>query len=137
MKTKKEHVVPLSRRALEILQWMADRRHNDRVFPGRNFGGTMDSDALRNLLPKGTALLPPGSALWGRRKGPSLHGMRSAFMDWCGDNETIEVPMEVAERALSHAIGGQNFRSYRRGTALEKRRILMQQWADFLGGVPA
>jgi integrase len=56
----------------------------------------------------------------------TVHGFRSAFRDWAG-NET-HFPREVAEAALAHVIGDAAERAYRRGDALEKRRA----WADFL-----
>ena len=61
--------------------------------------------------------------------GSTVHGFRSAFRDWCG-NET-SFPREVAEQALAHATGGAVEAAYRRGDALEKRRALMSSWASF------
>jgi integrase len=60
----------------------------------------------------------------------TVHGFRSAFRDWAG-NET-HFPREVAEAALAHVIGDAAERAYRRGDALEKRRALMEAWARFL-----
>ena len=57
------------------------------------------------------------------------HGFRSTFRDWAGDNTKFS--REVAEAALSHAIGNVVERSYRRGDALGKRRLLMDAWAGF------
>ena len=59
----------------------------------------------------------------------TVHGFRSAFRDWCG-NET-HFPREIAEQALAHAVGNEVERSYRRGDALEKRRELMQAWGRY------
>jgi integrase len=69
------------------------------------------------------------------------HGFRSTFRDWAGD--CTEHPREVAEAALSHKVGDDVERAYRRGDALEKRRRLMADWARFCltppsdGGRPA
>ncbi len=60
----------------------------------------------------------------------TVHGFRSAFRDWAG-NET-HFAREVAEAALAHVVGDAAERAYRRGDALEKRRALMKAWADFL-----
>ena len=60
----------------------------------------------------------------------TVHGFRSSFRDWCG--ETTSFPREVVEAALAHVVGDQTKRAYRRGDALEKRRKLMDAWADFL-----
>jgi integrase len=62
----------------------------------------------------------------------TCHGMRSTFRDWCGDKTNF--PREVAEAALAHAIGNEVEASYRRGTALEKRRELMNAWATYCTG---
>jgi len=57
----------------------------------------------------------------------AVHGFRSAFRDWAG-NET-DFARELAEAALAHVIGDQAEQAYRRGDALEKRRALMEAWA--------
>ena len=62
-------------------------------------------------------------------KEATVHGYRSTFRDWAG-NET-SFPREVAEAALAHAVGDETERAYRRGDALEKRRDLMQAWARY------
>ena len=59
----------------------------------------------------------------------TVHGFRSAFRDWCG-NET-SFPRELAEQALAHVIGDKAEQAYRRSDALERRRELMQAWANF------
>jgi integrase len=58
----------------------------------------------------------------------TVHGFRSAFRDWAG-NET-SFPREIAEAALAHVIGDKAEQAYRRGDALEKRRALMAAWAS-------
>jgi len=67
--------------------------------------------------------------------GASLHGFRSSFRDWCGEETSF--PREIAEQALAHTTGSAVERAYRRGTALEKRRELMTAWSNFCGGLPA
>ncbi len=59
----------------------------------------------------------------------TVHGFRSSFRDWCGDKTNF--PREVAEAALAHKVGDEVERAYRRSDALEKRRRLMQEWADY------
>lgn len=59
----------------------------------------------------------------------TVHGFRSSFRDWAGDES--DFPREVAEAALSHLVGDDSERSYRRGDALQKRRALMKQWNEF------
>ena len=62
----------------------------------------------------------------------TVHGFRSAFRDWAGDE--THFPREVAEAALAHQVGTAVERSYRRGSALSKRRELMEAWAGYLSG---
>jgi integrase len=62
-------------------------------------------------------------------KDATVHGFRSAFRDWAG-NET-HAPREIAEQALAHATGNAVEAAYRRSDALEKRRKLMDDWAAY------
>jgi integrase len=59
----------------------------------------------------------------------TVHGFRSSFRDWAG-NETSS-PREVVETALAHVIGDKAEQAYRRSDALEKRRRLMEAWAQY------
>lgn len=59
-----------------------------------------------------------------------MHGFRSAFRDWAA--ETTAFPSEVVEMALAHSISNQVEAAYRRRDLLEKRRELMQEWADLI-----
>lgn len=79
-----------------------------------------------------------GKALWGNtvlrvlrelRHDVTAHGFRSWFRDWCGD--CTHYPREIAEAALAHTVGNQTERAYRRLSALEKRRELMDAWANY------
>ncbi|HYE38250.1 tyrosine-type recombinase/integrase [Methylocaldum sp.] len=113
MKSFKDHRVPLTPQCLAVLDLV--RLHpkpDDFLFPGPK--GKL-SDAAMDKLMKGT--------------GYTVHGFRSSFRDWAGD--CTDHPREVAEAALAHAVGDDVERAYRRGDALEKRRLLMQAWADF------
>lgn len=65
-------------------------------------------------------------------KGATPHGFRSSFRDWAGDKTSH--PREIAEAALAHKIGSEVELAYRRGDALEKRRMLMDDWADYCLG---
>lgn len=121
MKARREHKVPLSDRACQILEVMTAKRVSDFVFPG----------AIPNRPICGVTI---GSAR--RRAGAGeakQHGFRSSFRDWAGD--VADVDREIAEAALAHAVGSATERAYRRGTALDRRRVLMQQWADYISGV--
>jgi integrase len=109
MKAGREHRVPLSGRTIAILERVA-LIQGEFVFPGQR------GDHL-TAMP--------------RLKGFTVHGFRSSFRDWAG-NET-NVPREICEAALAHAVGSQVERAYRRGDALEKRRALMAAWEAFCG----
>jgi integrase len=117
MKAGREHRVPLSAPAMAILTKLNDIRVSDPVFPG-----------LRPNQP----LSPSAMELTMRRmkiKGATVHGFRSSFRDWAG-NET-HFQREVAEAALAHVIGNAAEQAYRRSDALEKRRALMEGWAAY------
>jgi integrase len=118
MKGGRIHRVPLSDRAVEIIKTLAETKHSDFIFPGNKPNKPLSNMATDMLL---------------RRMGAgeiTTHGFRSSFRDWAGDRTTF--PKEVAEAALAHAVGDSTERAYRRGDALEKRRKLMDAWADYL-----
>jgi integrase len=117
MKSGRKHEVPLSKRALEIVKQMRAQRSGDLMFPGRDGGKPLGQTGLRHVLKQ-----------LGRSDG-TVHGFRSAFRDWAGD--CTNFAREVAEAALGHAIGDKVEAAYRRGSALEKRRKLMEAWAGF------
>ena len=116
-KTGKAHRVPLSPRALAIVEEMRLVKQNEYVFPGTR-RETVGETPLRELL---------------LRLGLSVttHGFRSSFRDWC--SEQTNFPRELAEAALAHEVGGQTERAYARGDVLEPRRRLMTAWADYCG----
>lgn len=116
MKGGREHRVPLAPRALEILKAMALGRMNTFVFIGQKRDSPLSSMALEMCLRRMAVSVTP-------------HGFRSSFRDWAG-NET-EFAREVAEAALAHAVGDATEMAYRRGDALEKRRLLMTAWAAY------
>jgi integrase len=65
----------------------------------------------------------------------TMHGFRSTFRDWAGDETNFK--REEAEAALAHAVGDRVEASYRRGDALKKRREMMEAWASYCDGRPA
>jgi integrase len=122
MKSGRPHRVPLAGRALEIIEAMSVVRQGDYLFPG-----------LKPNRPLGAAGLL--TALHDVGRGDlTVHGFRSSFRDWAGDNG---VARELAETALAHASGDETERAYRRGDALERRRTLMDAWASHCDGPAA
>ncbi len=113
MKAGVEHRVPLSTRAIEIVEKQAAIRSNEFLFPGQRVGRPLSAASLRLLRPAGA----------------TVHGLRSSFRDWCGEETSL--PRDVAEAALAHSTGNAVESAYRRGNSLEKRRALMEAWARF------
>ena len=117
MKAGKEHRVPLSGRALAIIEQMAAIRSGDHVFAGAKAGRPLSNMAFLMLL---------------RRMGRgdlTAHGFRSSFRDWAA--ERTNFPAEVAEMTLAHAVGSKVETAYRRGNLFQKRRQLIEAWAKF------
>jgi integrase len=121
MKAGREHRVPLTERALAILTMMGPLRKSDGlIFPGTNSGVALSDMTLLAVLKRMKV------------KAVTVHGFRSSFRDWCG--EETSYPREIAEAALAHAVGNQVELAYRRGDAMERRRDLMAAWGWFLEG---
>jgi integrase len=118
MKSGRAHRVPLSDRAVTLLQALP--RRGEHVFI--NGGGKPISNMAMLELLKG--MMP----------GLTVHGFRSTFSDWARDR--THYPRDVIEQALAHVIKDKSEAAYRRGDALEKRRLLMAEWASFAYGKP-
>ena len=122
MKGSRKHRVPLSPRAMDILEEMEKGKVSDFVFPA--------TKRLRSLSNMATDML-----LRRMKAGEvTTHGFRSSFRDWAG--EFTGFPREVAEAALAHSVGDETELAYRRGDALEKRRKLMVAWANYCDKKP-
>jgi len=121
MKAKKGHQVPLSNAALNILndakELSAAFGQSVFVFPGSKSGKSLSVMAMSMVLRRAG------------RNDVTVHGFRSSFRDWAGD--IADYPRELAEAALAHAIGNATEQAYRRGTALDKRRPMMEAWAAY------
>jgi integrase len=117
-KTGKDHVVPLSSGALEALQSIGQLR------------GLSDGFLFPGTKGKGLSQMTLLALVQRRMKRPvTVHGFRSAFRDWAGDEG--DVPDELAEFSLAHVSGDATVRAYRRKKAVEKRRKVMQSWCDY------
>jgi integrase len=123
MKTGKEHRIPLSDRALAIIEEMAAIRHNDFVFPGARGNRSLSNVSFYRQL----HLM--------QRPDLTTHGFRSTFRDWAAERTAF--PAEVAEMALAHTVSDKVEAAYRRGTMFEKRRQLADAWAKYCGAPPA
>src|SRR5262249_50660863 len=118
IKAGREHRVPLTSRAMAILEQMAALGdvQDGFVFPGMKQGGPLSVMAFNMLLRRAEV-------------DATTHGFRSSFRDWVGEHTNF--PREIAEAALAHVVGDDTERAYRRGDALEKRRRLMEAWAAY------
>ena len=117
MKAGREHRVPLCARALAILEEMKTVRSSDFIFPGRRPKRPMSNMAFEMMMRRA-------------KLEATAHGFRSSFRDWAG--EATSFARELAEAALAHRVGDETELAYRRGDALERRRVLMDAWAAFL-----
>jgi integrase len=118
MKSGREHRVPLSSRALEILEIMQQLRKGDFIFPRRKGDESLSCMAMTMCLRRM------------KIDDITVHGFRSTFRDWVGD--ATEFSRELAETALAHVAGDETERAYRRGDALERRRQLMEAWGQYV-----
>jgi integrase len=127
MKAGKPHRVPLSTQALRLLRGIPqfvteDGEPVDLIFQGRDTGQVLSDMTLTvGMRRMGQVAVP--------------HGFRSTFADWCA--ERTHFSAELRELSLAHSIGNQTEAAYRRGDQLEKRREVMQAWADFVITAPA
>ena len=118
MKNDLPHRVPLSPLAIEILKRMHKQRINEFVFYATIRGTKRISDAVMGNLLKDMG-----------RGDVVPHGFRSSFRTWAGDKTNFQ--REVIEKALAHTVGDETERAYDRGDLFEKRRKLMNAWADY------
>ena len=121
MKARREHRVPLSNLAVEILKEAWKLGSDDYVFPSKRAGGKPMSNMAFEMLMRRLDL------------DATPHGFRSSFRDWV--IEQTATPWAVGEAVLAHNLGNSVESAYSRTDVFEKRRVLMQQWANFLAGV--
>lgn len=118
MKAGIQHLVPLTDRALQIIEARRQKSTSMLVFEG----GKENTPVSDTAMTKALRLASPD-------KEATLHGWRSTFRDWAGDE--TDHPREIIETALAHAVGNETERAYRRSDALEKRRRLMEEWGNY------
>ena len=117
MKAGREHRVPLSPRALEVLDEAAERLAGDGlVFPSPT--GRVPNHSLMAILLRELAI------------GAVPHGFRSSFRDWAA--ECTDAPREVCELALAHVNSDRVEAAYRRTDLFDRRRMLMNDWAAYV-----
>lgn len=117
MKAHSTHRVPLSKPAVALLQKLRPKVPDPTELVFASEGRPLSNMAMMALLKR-------------MKVDVTVHGFRSTFRDWVG--EETDFPSELAEWALAHRVGGTVERAYRRQTAVERRRELMEAWAKFL-----
>jgi integrase len=112
------HVVPLNDTALAVLS-VARERYGRKglIFPGMRTGKPVSDVTLAKAIARHTNVKA------------TTHGFRSTFRDWAGDMTNF--PRELCEQALAHVIEDETEAAYRRSDALAKRRLLMDEWAEY------
>ncbi|MBS0244609.1 MAG: site-specific integrase [Proteobacteria bacterium] len=120
MKGRREHVVPLSGRCLQILkEARALEREGPLLFPSQISGETLSDMTLTKLLRD-----------MGYAKVATVHGFRSTFKTWCG--EVDKVRDEVSEAALAHMDRNAVRAAYLRAQYLDERAELSDRWEKFI-----
>ena len=120
--------VPLVERAVEIVQQMRQGQVSGYVFPGQADGKPLSNMALLTLLKR----MNTGEKKWldpASGRPITAHGFRATFRTWA--EEVATVPHAVIEQAMGHQVGTQVERAYRRTDVLDKRRALMEAWAQW------
>jgi len=120
MKSKREHRIPLAKRAVEVLreaeQLRPSPQPHELVFTSVR-GRPIDASVLSKMIARqGIDAVP--------------HGFRSSFRDWA--SERTDHPREVVEAALAHTVRDQTEAAYARSDLFERRRHLMDDWAEYL-----
>jgi integrase len=118
MKARRDHRVPLSEAALELLRSLPRDTDGEYVFV---------SPMARGKPMSNMAMLKTLKLM--KRPDLTVHGFRSTFRDWAA--ETTSYPDTVVEMALAHAVGNAVEAAYRRGDLFEKRTRLMAEWASY------
>jgi integrase len=118
MKGGREHRVPLSARAQKIIKGRYEMRDGEFVFPSQKAGMSLSDTSLIKFLRSRMKV-----------EGATVHGFRSEFRDWAA--ECTNFPNEVCEAALAHVIENKAEAAYRRGDLFDKRRKLMEAWAEY------
>lgn len=116
---RKEHRVPITPALEAVVRPLVEAAGEGFVFEGAKKGRPISTNAMDKLLERMG------------RDDITVHGFRSTFKDWA--SEQTETPNEIVEMSLAHKVGTDVERAYRRGDALDRRRLLMAAWSSFCG----
>ncbi len=120
MKGGREHRIPLSNTALELLKTIPKFEGNDNIFQGRGDKPLSDMSMTLQMRRMKVDAVP--------------HGFRSTFIDWAA--ECTNYAPELREMSLAHTLGDKTQAAYQRGDLFERRRALMEDWAGFIDAKP-
>jgi integrase len=129
MKAGRPHRVPLSAGAIAIVKALPKIDNNDYLFPSVQHGKAISDMTLTAVIRRMNEVSEMPNwvdPITGREVVP--HGFRSTFRDWAAQATTF--PSEMAEMALAHAVGSKVEAAYRRGDMFERRREMMEAWAN-------
>jgi len=121
MKAHKEHRVPLSDPALDLLRHLPREDNNPRLFIGARAGAGLSDAALSRVLKR-------------IGNGTTTHGFRSTFSDWAHEHTAFD--SHSIEISLAHAVGTEVAKAYQRGDLIAKRRQLMAAWGRYCTSEP-
>ena len=119
MKARIAHKIPLSKQTLKLLEMMLRQHNQELLFPGRFSGKTISLDTMRLLLKRNFPKLKV-----------TVHGFRSSFRNWAEEN--TDYSHNVIEFCLAHQLNSRTEGAYLRSDLFDRRRELMQKWADFV-----
>lgn len=122
MKTGREHRVPLSTAAMQVLETIEKIKQKEFIFPSPRGDQSLSHVTMQKVLSHMGA------------DQATVHGFRSSFRDWAGQETHFD--RELAEQSLAHRLGDAAELAYKRGDFLEKRRALMDAWAQWCGPKP-
>jgi integrase len=117
MKAGIEHRIPLSDQAIKIFRLLESHRMSDWIFPNRTNGHHLSNAGMSSVLKRMG------------RTDITVHGFRSSFRDYVA--EKTSTPPRIAEAALAHKLKDSVEAAYQRSDLLDKRRVLMQTWANY------
>ena len=117
MKAGIEHRIPLSDQAIKIFRLLESHRMGDWIFPNRTNGHHLSNAGMSSVLKRMD------------RTDITVHGFRSSFRDYVA--EKTSTPPRIAEAALAHKLKDRAEAAYQRSDLLDKRRTLMQKWANY------
>lgn len=119
MKTGEKHRVPLTDEMRAIVEPLKAMQ-SEYVFEGQKRHKPLSNMSMLMLLRRMKV------------EGVTVHGFRSTFRDWA--SEVANAPREVAEMSLAHTVGSNVERAYARSDLIDKRRVLMERWSDYVAG---